>query len=76
MFAPVSLCFDRDSGFKGYVRIGFVPKTEVVVNGLQVFIISALIFDGCARLGTVTICFACFTLLVKRSRRMKKKNQD
>jgi hypothetical protein len=59
MFAPDSAL----AGFKSYVRIEFIPKTEAVVNSLQVFSAFMKSFDGpagCARLGMITICIACF----------------
>lgn len=35
MFVPGSLCFGQGEDFKGYVRIGFVPETEVLEKGLE-----------------------------------------
>jgi aspartate/methionine/tyrosine aminotransferase len=35
MLVPGSLCFGGGEDFKGYVRIGFVPETEVLEKGLE-----------------------------------------
>jgi aspartate/methionine/tyrosine aminotransferase len=35
MFVPGSRCFGEDGDFKGYVRVGFVPEHEVMVEGLK-----------------------------------------
>ncbi|KAL3451744.1 aspartate/tyrosine/aromatic aminotransferase [Aspergillus insuetus] len=35
MFVPGSRCFGEDGDFKGYVRVGFVPEYEVMVEGLK-----------------------------------------
>ncbi|OGM43172.1 aminotransferase [Aspergillus bombycis] len=35
MFVPGSQCFGGGVDFKGYVRIGFVPEHQVMVDGLQ-----------------------------------------
>ena len=35
MFVPGSTCFGGGEDFPGYVRIGFVPETEVLEQGLE-----------------------------------------
>lgn len=35
MFVPGAACFGRNGDFAGYVRIGFVNETDVLVNGLE-----------------------------------------
>lgn len=35
MLAPGSQCFGDGKDFKGYVRMGYVPEREVLVNGLK-----------------------------------------
>ena len=35
MFVPGSECFGGGEEFHGYVRVGFVPETEVLVKGLE-----------------------------------------
>ncbi|KAJ0424008.1 putative aminotransferase [Aspergillus carlsbadensis] len=35
MFVPGSRCFGEDGDFRGYVRVGFVPEHEVMVEGLK-----------------------------------------
>ncbi|KAH9211020.1 pyridoxal phosphate-dependent transferase [Leptodontidium sp. 2 PMI_412] len=34
-FCPGSYCFGRNEDFKGYVRVGYVGDTDVLVKGLQ-----------------------------------------
>ncbi|CEO60326.1 Putative Aspartate/tyrosine/aromatic aminotransferase [Penicillium brasilianum] len=36
MFVPGSQCFGGGDDFKGYVRVGYVPEREVLVEGLEV----------------------------------------
>jgi aspartate/methionine/tyrosine aminotransferase len=35
MFVPGSKCFGGDVDFRGYVRIGYVPENQVMVEGLS-----------------------------------------
>ncbi|KAB8232888.1 putative aminotransferase [Aspergillus alliaceus] len=35
MFVPGSQCFGGGVDFKGYVRIGYVPENQVMIDGLQ-----------------------------------------
>ncbi|KAI9929436.1 hypothetical protein AWENTII_009164 [Aspergillus wentii] len=35
MFVPGSRCFGGDVDFKGYVRVGYVPEHQVMVDGLE-----------------------------------------
>lgn len=35
MFVPGSRCFGEGVNFKGYVRVGFVPDHQVLIDGLQ-----------------------------------------
>ncbi|KAF7556968.1 hypothetical protein G7Z17_g1037 [Cylindrodendrum hubeiense] len=34
-FCPGSHCFGRDEDFKGYVRVGYVGETDVLIEGLE-----------------------------------------
>lgn len=44
MFVPGSACFGQGEDFKGYVRIGFVPETQVLEQGLEA--LKAFLEDG------------------------------
>lgn len=35
MFVPGSRCFGNGDDFKGYVRVGYVPEREVMIDGLE-----------------------------------------
>jgi aspartate/methionine/tyrosine aminotransferase len=35
MFVPGSRCFGNGQDFKGYVRVGYVPDRQVMVDGLE-----------------------------------------
>lgn len=44
MFVPGSACFGGGKDFSGYVRIGYVPETEVLEQGLEA--LKAFMEDG------------------------------
>lgn len=35
MFVPGSRCFGNGNDFRGYVRVGYVPEREVMIDGLE-----------------------------------------